>query len=295
LSSTFQPETRRWILFSFWVLTCLALFRKSLAGLGRLGVHDENVSHIFLIPFITVWLLIMNRNKAPMERRGGYATSLLFLLPAVLLATWTSYSSSLDSSVRLSISILSLILLIVSGFIFLFGNEAAWRSRFPFAFLLFAVPLPDFVLSRVIYWLQSGSAAVAEFFFDLSGSPVLRDGFVFRLPRISIEVAQECSGIRSSIALLVLAVLVSHFSFRPFWKQAVFVGAGLVMMIVKNGIRIATLTLLANYVNPDFLYGNLHHHGGIVFFLIGLALLLPVYWLLRRGEKLTGSQDIART
>jgi exosortase/archaeosortase family protein len=62
------------------------------------------------------------------------------------------------------------------------------------------------------------------------------------------------------------------------------VAAGLCMMLVKNGIRIASLTLLANYVNPVFLTGSLHHQGGIVFFLIGLALLLPVYWALRRGE-----------
>jgi exosortase/archaeosortase family protein len=57
------------------------------------------------------------------------------------------------------------------------------------------------------------------------------------------------------------------------------------MMLLKNGIRIAALTLLANYVNPAFLTGSLHHQGGVVFFLIGLALLIPVYWVLRKGEK----------
>ena len=60
------------------------------------------------------------------------------------------------------------------------------------------------------------------------------------------------------------------------------------MMLIKNGIRIATLTLLANYVNPDFLYGRLHHQGGIAFFLVGLVLLLPVFWYLRRGEGVRG-------
>src|SRR5262249_13253855 len=149
--------------------------------------------------------------------------------------------------------------------------------------LLFAIPIPDELLRRIVFWLQSGSAAIAEVFFNLSGAPVLRDGFIFRLPKISIEVAQECSGIRSSLALLILALLVAHFSFRPFWKKLVFVFAGLCMMLIKNGIRIAALTLLANYVNPNFLYGNLHHQGGVVFFLIGLALLLPVFWFLRKG------------
>jgi exosortase/archaeosortase family protein len=157
-------------------------------------------------------------------------------------------------------------------------------SAFALALLLFAVPIPDVLLSKAIYALQAGSADIAELFFNLSGAPVLRQGFFFRLPVISIEVAQECSGIRSSLALLILALLVAHFSFRPFWKKLAFVVAGLCMMLVKNGIRIATLTLLANYVNPSFLTGSLHHQGGIVFFLIGLALLVPVYWGLRKGE-----------
>jgi exosortase/archaeosortase family protein len=56
------------------------------------------------------------------------------------------------------------------------------------------------------------------------------------------------------------------------------------MMIIKNGVRIATLTLLANYVNPQFLFGRLHRQGGFVFFLLGLALLLPVFWWLKRRE-----------
>jgi hypothetical protein len=65
------------------------------------------------------------------------------------------------------------------------------------------------------------------------------------------------------------AILVSHFAFRAFWKKLVFVGAG----FLKNEVHIVTLTLLANDVDPGFLYGRLHHQGGVVFFLLGLGLL----------------------
>jgi exosortase/archaeosortase family protein len=54
--------------------------------------------------------------------------------------------------------------------------------------------------------------------------------------------------------------------------------------MIKNGIRIATLTLLAVYVDPSFLTGKLHHDGGVVFFLLGLLFLLPVLLLLQRSE-----------
>jgi exosortase/archaeosortase family protein len=68
-------------------------------------------------------------------------------------------------------------------------------------------------------------------------------------------VSQECSGIRSSIALTIFVVLISHFSIRPFWKNAVFAVAGLLMMPIKNGLRRATLTPPANYVDPTFCMG----------------------------------------
>ena len=281
----------RWIYLLIWCLASMALFWRSLLSLWNMGLADENISHVFLIPFISIWLLIFEKKEMPEGVQADKA-AFLFFIAALLLIGDRSYTKGLSGE-QLTLSILSLLLFVVAGFVFLFGRTGARYSWFPLAFLLFAVPLPAVLLQRFIYWLRAGSAAVAEFFFELSGLPVLRQGFIFRLPRISIEVAQECSGIRSSIALLILAVLVSHFSFRPWWKKLAFVAAGLLMMVVKNGIRIASLTLLANYVDPDFLYGKLHHRGGVVFFLIGLALLIPVYQVLRRGEGASGG-EVAR-
>ena len=284
--STSSVDLRnRWVLFGSWVVMSLLLFVKPVFQLIQLAWHDETASHILLIPFISAWLLY-SEPKGDI-RNSGFAirSALAFLVLAILAALLPAHCASCSPRDRLSLYILSFVLLLVCGFVFILGPAKAKTSSFALAFLLFLIPIPDFILNRIIYWLQSGSAAVAEIFFNLSGVPVLREGFVFRLPKMSIEVAQECSGIRSSLALVILAVLVAHFSFRPFWKKTLFVCAGLCMMVIKNGIRIATLTLLANYVNPDFLYGRLHHQGGVVFFLIGLSLLLPVYWYLKRGEE----------
>jgi exosortase len=175
-------------------------------------------------------------------------------------------------------------LLWVAGFAFFFGRASLLRARFPLTFLLFTIPIPDFLLDKTIYLLQKGTTEIAAVLFDWSGVPVLRDGFVFHLARVSIEVARECSGIRSSLALLILAILAAHFCLRAFWRQLVLVLAGLFVMILKNAVRIVTLTLLAVYVDPGFLYGKLHHEGGVVFFLLGLALMAPLLWWLERGE-----------
>jgi exosortase len=282
--STMNEWRRRQLAGFCWLSACVALFWQPVGSLIALAQHNDDSSHILLVPFISAWLSFSERQKIREAVAYDFKLAGIVLLPGILLKFYAAYGTRLDSSGSLTVNILSFWFFLLAGYFALFGRRAAGKTWFSFTFLLFAVPLPTVFLDRFIYWLQTGSAAVAEFLFDLSGVPVLREGLIFHLSGINIEVAQECSGIRSSIVLVILAVLVSHFAFSPFWKKAVFVIAGLLVMLIKNGVRIATLTLLANYVNPGFLYGRLHHQGGAVFFLFGLALLVPLYLWLRRGE-----------
>lgn len=279
----FSPNP--WLIYLVWAASCCLFFWGPLGILLTYCLHNDNASHILLIPVFTAWLFYTDRAKLPKTCFLDLHSALLFALPAALIWTFSLWGESLRPDLRLSLLVFSLILLLIAGFIAVFGRFSAKKVWFSLAFLGLAIPLPESLLNRVIHLLQYGSAAVAELIFDWSGVPVLRENFVFHLPGLNIEVARECSGIRSSMALLILALLVVHFAFSKFWKKAVFVCAGLLMMIVKNGVRIAALTLLANRVDPGFLNGRLHREGGVVFFLIGLALLWPVYWWLRRGER----------
>ena len=125
---------------------------------------------------------------------------------------------------------------------------------------------------------------MVELFFRMAGVPYLRQGFVFELPGVAIRVAEECSGIRSSLALLITTVLASHFFLRTNWKRMLLCVVVVPIVIFKNGLRIATLSILAIYVNPGFLYGRLHHQGGFVFFIIALLPMALVLRLLQKGE-----------
>jgi exosortase len=272
-----------WWVFAGWAFVCSIFFAKPLCALAQYALANDNASYILIIPFITVWLLYLDRGEVE-HASFHFASATVLAIPAGLLAV-TIHLYHPASNQALPLLVLSLVFLWLAGFVALFGLQSLRSVWFAWAFLVLLIPFPQRFLDRFVYSLQLGSADVAGFIFDLIGIPALREGFVFLLPRLSIEVAPECSGIRSSIALFILALLVCHFSFSRFWKKAVFLLAGLLMMIVKNGVRIATLAILANYVNPAFLYGRLHKKGGVVFFLLGLSLLIPVYWLLRRGEK----------
>lgn len=277
---------RRVLLCASWfVLTCL-VFLAPLTRFVRHALSNDNASHAILIPAICIWILYLERERIFAIPGSDLRSAWLFFIPGcAAAAAYFFYGTHFSEVNQLSLCIFALILLWVAGFAFFFGSTALRRASFPLAFLLLTIPIPDFLLDRTIYLLQKGTTEIAAALFDWSGVPVLRDGFVFHLARVNIEVARECSGIRSSLALIILAILVAHFYLRSFWRRAVLVLIGLFVMILKNAVRVVTLTLLASYVDPSFLYGNLHHQGGVVFFLLGLALMAPVFWWLERGER----------
>ena len=146
------------------------------------------------------------------------------------------------------------------------------------------MPVPGILLNGAIGLLKRGSTEMVAALFTLTGTVYHREGFVFSLPTVVIEVADECSGIRSSLALVMTVLLAGHMFLTSAWKKALLAVAVIPLTIVKNGIRIVSLTLLALHVDPSFLNGQLHHEGGIVFFLLTLALVAPAFTLLRNSE-----------
>jgi exosortase len=293
VDTTFKERV---LLFGGWILLSSLLFAKPLIALIQMAYVSGEVSYLMLIPFIGAWVLVVDHRKIFRDLSYDRTLGAGLFSCAVCVGLIASLISEGSSNLRLSSFILALVMIWMSGFLLLFGKAASKAASFPLLFLLLMVPLPQSLLNRTIYILQTGSAWITGAFFDLFGVPALREGFVFHLPGVNIEVTQECSGIRSSMVLLILALIVAHFYLLTFWKKALFVIFGLFIMILKNGIRIATLTLLAMYVDPSFLTGRLHHQGGIVFFLVGLMLLLPVLWLLQRGEyPKSGSERIAQS
>lgn len=275
----------RLIWAALWTIIVAILFARPLLAFVHLVETDSDVSYLCVIPLISAYLLFLERRTIfkVMQPAPTLAFMLLFGGGLTAMLTW-AWETRIPENLRLSLYVSCVVLFLFAGFAFLFGKTAFKAGYFPLFFLLLMVPIPRSLLDPIIHALQAGSAEITGWLFDLIGVPALREGFVFHLANVNIEVAKECSGIRSSTALLVLALLVVHFCFRSIWSKLVFLAWGLFMMILKNGIRIVTLTLLAIYVDPGFLTGRLHHEGGVVFFLIGLLLLLPVFWALRRTE-----------
>lgn len=272
--------------FIVFLAVSACIFWKALGGLVLYAFHDDSCSHIVLIPFISLFLIYTERKKIFLKARVSIGFGALPILIGAFIY-WVAGRHSFTDGGRqfLSAAALSIVSVWIGGFAVCYGKRALRATIFPFLFLLLMVPLPDQALSRTIYYLQQGSTDIAYLLFKAVGVPVLRQGFLLSLPGVTIEVAKECSSIRSSIALFITCLLGVHFLLRTPWKMVLFMVLIFPLSVIKNGIRIFTLTLLSIYVDPSFLHGSLHRDGGFVFFALALAMLWPVLVLLQKSEE----------
>jgi len=258
-----------------------------LSGLFALVSKDDTFAYIPLIPIASLYFIFIERKSVFSRISYGWGIGSALIVPGTIglvLARLNPWH--LSSHNQSSLLMLAFVLLWPGAFALFFGNQAFREASFPLLFLLFMIPIPEPLLSQAVFMLQQGSAKVAEWIFGIFGVPYLRQGLDFALPGVTIRVADECSGIRSSLALLITTVLASHLFLKKAWNKLLLCAVVVPIAMFKNGLRIATLSTLSIYVNPGFLYGRLHHEGGIVFFLIALV---PMGLLLALLQKIENS------
>jgi exosortase len=216
----------------------------------------------------------------------------VLLTSSLLYLCGKSIEVQLNRNDYASIITLSAIIFINGAFISSYGTKAFKAALFPLLFLIFMIPIPSALMDSIIRFLQVGSTEFTNLLFMATGIPFLRDGFVFHTSSLSVEVAKQCSGIRSGLALFITASLAGHLFLKTWWKKILLVVFIVPITMFKNGVRIVTLTLLGTYVDPRILQSSLHREGGIPFFILALVLMAPLLYFLRKSEvKETKSQD----
>jgi exosortase len=172
----------------------------------------------------------------------------------------------------------------IAAFLISFGNSAFRHAFFPLCFLFWIVPLPEVVLNPIVRLLQQGSVESARLLFSVFGIPVAQYGTQLTIPGLTIEVARECSSIRSSLILLVTTMVMAQVRLRSGWRKAVIIAAVVPISFAKNGLRIFVLAILTTRVDQSFISGRLHHEGGVIYFAIALAVVILLIWSARRSE-----------
>lgn len=245
-------------------------------------------SHILLVPFVSAYLIFARRKRLPAVHGSSNAIGIAFLAAglAVVAVAWNLESAGrrISQNDHLALTSLSFVcLLTATGFFFL-GRKWMASIAFPIGFLIFMVPLPDVAVEWLETTCKLASADAAHLLFILSGTPVSRDGTVFQLPGILFEVAQECSGIHSSLALFITSLVASYLFLKSPWRRAVLVAVVIPLGILRNGFRIFVIGLLCVHVSPQMIHSIIHTKGGPVFFALSLIPLVLLLECLRRQE-----------
>lgn len=275
--------------FLLWLAAVLGVFSIPLSRLIRQSLQEGYTSHIVLIPALVCFLIWSRRDAIFASIKYSVIRGLEIAVFGILAAAF-AFGVKLESGSSLIplFTVLSVVSLVIAGFVFFFGTCAIRRAAFPISLLVLILPVPSVLIDNVIRFLQARSTDLSASIFSLLGVPVLREGFVLTVPGVSIEIAKECSGINSSVALLIIMLLIAHETLQTTWRRVLLVLITIPLSIIKNAMRIVTLTMLATRVDPSFLSGRLHHDGGFVFYLISLALVYPAWKLLHATETSPG-------
>jgi len=296
-SGTWLPHTPRLVhqvkthlvYFLISLLIGIVLFAPPLFQLASLSFGNELYTHIFLIPIAAALLLFLDR-KAWLPTVDPAALPGFFMMAAALLLYGVGlfFKNALGVNDYLSVCLTAFWLWIVGSYVCFLGKKAIRKEAFPLLFLLFMIPIPTLLIDSFISFLQIGSAHAVQMLFDVIDFSYLREGVTFEVPGgFAISVAKECSGIRSSIALLITVIFLGKMFLNSNWRRLVFVLCFIPITIFKNALRITTLTVMASKLDMSWLTNNwLHHSGGIVFYAISFGLFIPILWGLRKTESI---------
>lgn len=281
----FRAKRTRHYAFALFSLLGLVAFWPTFVALIHAALNFDFCSQMLVAPPVTIALVYWRRNEIFRRVHAGFVIG-GFICFIGLTAYWLAhhYAAALGSYDALSAATLGVVLIYVAGFYAIYGSAAFRSALFPLVFLFLTIPIPRAALDGAVLYLQTGSTAIADYLFQLFGIPVMRNGFLLSLPGLTIEVAKECSSIRSSLALVITCLLAGYLFLRSPWKRAALVLFALPLSIFKNGVRIVTLSLLSIYVNPAFMKSDLHRDGGILFYILALAILYPLFRWFEKSE-----------
>ena len=284
-------QSGRFVFFA--CLICL-IYAIPLWRLFWYGWDDDAQSHILLVPIISGYLVATSGRQWRSARR---TRPMLAIVPALMgmLAVGGLFSARLrgvaiNENDSLSVMIFSFLCLLVAGGSWFLGSSAMKQLVFPAAFLGFMIPIPHAAMEGINMFLQHASAEAANMMLSMAGPPFVREGLIFQLPGITLMVAEECSGVRSTLVLFITSILASHLFLRSGWRRAILVAVVLPIAILRNGFRIYVIAMLCVHISPSMINSAIHHRGGPIFFGLSLIPLFALMVWLRKRETIVKNE-----
>src|SRR5215510_951173 len=257
-------------------------------------LNDPNYSHGFLVPGLSayfVWERWQKLSGLKAQPHWGGLALLLCGIGMLLLG-------HLGAELFLMRS--SMVVVLTALVWYLLGRHYVHALAFPLAFLLFMIPLPAILLNTITLPLQLLATQVATFALQFVHLPVYREGNIIYLPHATLEVVEACSGLRSLVSLLALAVVLAYITQPRLSTRWILPLSVIPIALVANAFRIWATGVLAHSYGSHVAEGFYHTFAGWLVFVVALGLLLgegALLSLLRRawGLQTGGGADDGQT
>jgi exosortase len=284
-----------------------------LAKLGHDWWTDENYSHGLLIPFIIGFVLWSQRERLTRAARYPSAAWGLGTILCALIALWAGTAGA-----ELFMQRTSLVLILAGTVLYFWGFSLLRLLVVPLFLLLLAIPIPAIIFNKIAFPLQLFASRCAVWAMTLFDIPVLRQGNVIELMPLGaretkkLEVVEACSGIRSLMTLVTLAVVFAYFTHprdekpddsneppsKPstiashlasqlsrlksygFWRSTIIFLSAVPIAIFTNALRVSGTGVLARYYGTQVADGFFHGFSGWVIYVVAFLMLFGVGWVL---------------
>jgi exosortase len=264
-------------LWQVGILTLLSLwlYWSTLTHLVGQWWSDPNFSHGFFVPLFSAFVIWQDRRRLVHVTPQPSWSGVIILLAGLGLLVVGRLGA------ELFLDRFSLLLILAAAVILFLGWNLFRVVLFPWAFLLLMIPIPTIIFNQITFPLQLLASQVAAAVLPVLGVPVLREGNVIDLPAMPLEVAEACSGIRSLMSLLALAIIYGFMMEKRLWVRWVLALASVPITVFANDVRIIGTGLLVQYWDPQAAEGYFHASWGWIIFVVSLIILYALHALIR--------------
>ncbi len=247
------------------------LYGSILARLFSQWMNDPNFSHGIFVPLFVLFILWQDRKRlAEIDLTPSWSGLGLVVIGLLMLVLGVLGAELFFSRTSL--------LVLLAGLIVFFQGWTFFRAvLFPWACLILMIPIPSLILQKITFPLQLLASKLSSDFLPICGVPVLREGNVIVLPSMPLEVAEACSGIRSLLSLVTLAIIYGYLMDKRPWVRAVLAISAVPIAVAANGFRIFGTGLLVQYWDPDKAQGFFHAFSGWLIFVVSLMMLFALH------------------
>ncbi len=268
-----------WAVIAVASAATLAVYAPVLAGMAVEWATFPSLSHGFAVPLISAYLIWRRRELIRAEPLGSANVGLVVF--AVALGIFQVGSLSGETF----FSRLSFPLALLGIALFLAGPRLAGHVWPAIAYLLFMIPFPYLTFKAVTYQSRLFEAGLTAKALRWLGVPMLQEGVMLHLPSVTLEVADDCSGVRVVAALVALGTAYAQIQPRATWMRVTLTLAAAPLGLVSNIFRLVLTALGVYYLGPITLTSVFHRFGGTTVFLTTVVLLVGLDRLLVRTAR----------